>query len=166
MDSKPELPVYAFIDAQNLHKAMEEQGWKLSYRKFRVYLRDKFQVDKAFYFLGYMPEHKEMYQALRRHGYELVFKKILRFNSGETKGNVDAELVLNAMIQFHNFSQAVIVAGDGDYYCLAEYLEKTNKLKGIVIPNKDAYSSLLRSFGNKRHFISDLRRKLEYFSPK
>lgn len=159
-------PTYAFIDGQNLHKSIQEQGWKLDYAKFRRYLKDKLNVQKAFYFVGYIEENKHLYQALERAGYTLIYKQILRFNSGETKGNIDAELVLNTMIQFHNFGQAVIVAGDGDYYCLVEYLKKTNKLKKIIIPNKRKYSSLLRIFGNDRLFISDLQKKLEYDPPK
>ena len=153
---------YAFIDAQNLNKSMEGLGWKLDYRKFRVYLRDKHCVQKAYCFLGYIPNQQPMYNSLKRNGYELVFKKVLYLGSGKTKGNVDAELILNTMIHLHKFDEAVIVAGDGDYYCLAEYLHKINKLKSIVIPNKNKYSSLLRPFGNKRSFVSDLRGKLEY----
>jgi uncharacterized LabA/DUF88 family protein len=159
-----QLPVYAFIDGQNLHKSIEEQGWKLDYRKFRRYLQDKLKVQKAFYFVGYMKENMPLYKNLERYGFTLIYKKVLRFSTGETKGNVDAELILNAMIQFHNFEQVVIVAGDGDYYCLLEYLKKTNKFKSIIIPNKQKYSQLLSEFGNDRLFISDERRKLEYFA--
>ena len=71
----------------------------------------------------------ELGKKLEESGYTLIYKKILRIGPSKTKGNVDAELILNAMIHYHNFGQAVIVSGDGDYYCLIEYLNKTNKLK-------------------------------------
>lgn len=51
------------------------------------------------------------------------------------------------MIEFPNYAQAVIVSGDGDFYCLVEYLEIKNKLKKIIVPNPK-YSSLLRKFGS------------------
>ena len=159
------LPTYAFIDGQNLYKSVEEQKWKLNPKKFRVYLKDKFNVQKAFYFIGYMKEMTWLYEKLKEAGYTLIYKKILYYDSSDpekTKGNVDAELVLNTMIRYHEFSQAVIVSGDGDYYCLIEYLYKTNKLRGIIIPNKKKYSALLKEFGNKRFFVSDERRKLEH----
>jgi len=156
------LPTYAFIDGQNLHKSIEEQGWRLDHKKFRIYLKDKLKVQKAFYFVGYMREYTWLYRKLEESGYTLIYKKILRISPEKTKGNVDAELILNAMIHYHSFGQAVIVAGDGDYYCLIEYLNKTNKLKSVVIPNKQKYSSLLKEFGNKRLFVSDERKKLEY----
>ena len=158
------LPTYAFIDGQNLHKSIEEQGWILDHKKFYQYLQDKLKIQKAFYFIGYMKENVGLYRNLRDSGYTLIYKKILRYGYGlnKTKGNVDAELILNTMIHYRNFGEAVIVAGDGDYYCLIEYLNKTNKLKSIVIPNKQKYSALLKEFGNKRLFVSDERRKIEY----
>ncbi len=161
--------VYAFIDGQNLYKSVEEQEWTLDYWKFRKFLIDKFEVQKAFYFIGYMKEMKWLYRMLEKAGYILIYKKILYYDLTDlekTKGNVDAELVLNTMIHYHEFSEAVIVSGDGDYYCLIEYLNKTNKFKSIIIPNKNKYSALLKEFGNKRFFISAKRNKLEYISLK
>ena len=63
------------------------------------------------------------------------------------KGNVDAELVLHTMILYKNYQKALIVSGDGDFYCLIEYLEKKGKLLRVLVPNKH-YSSLLRKFND------------------
>jgi uncharacterized LabA/DUF88 family protein len=38
--------------------------------------------------------------------------------SGRVKGNVDAELVLHTMIEYDNYSKAIIISGDGDFFCL------------------------------------------------
>jgi hypothetical protein len=38
---------YAFIDSQNLNLGIRELGWILDFKKFRVYLRDKYNVSKA-----------------------------------------------------------------------------------------------------------------------
>jgi len=163
------LLTYAFIDGQNLHKSIEEQDWRLDHKKFRTYLWDKLRVEKAFYFVGYTRKNVRLYQNLEKSGYILIYKKILYYDPNDpekTKGNVDAELILNTMIRYHEFGQAVIVTGDGDYYCLIEYLNKTNKLKSVVIPNKEKYSALLKEFGNKRLFVSDERRKVEYIPKK
>jgi uncharacterized LabA/DUF88 family protein len=48
--------------------------------------------------------------------------------AGKVKGNVDAELVLHAMIEYPNYDKALIVTGDGDFFCLVEYLIKQDKL--------------------------------------
>lgn len=49
------------------------------------------------------------------------------------------------MIEYKNYDKAVIVSGDGDFYCLIEYLVEHRKLAKIIVPNKK-YSSLLRQF--------------------
>ena len=81
------------------------------------------------------------------------------------KGNVDADLVLHAMIQFSNYEKAVIVSGDGDFYCLIEYLVSRNKLLKIIVPNKK-YSSLLRKFAPFIVNIGLFGKKLEYKNKK
>jgi len=45
---------YAFIDSQNLHLAIKNLGWKLDSKKFRVYLKDKYFVNNAYLFIGYI----------------------------------------------------------------------------------------------------------------
>ena len=37
---------YAFIDAQNLHMAISQLGWKIDYKRFRTYLREHYDVKK------------------------------------------------------------------------------------------------------------------------
>ena len=44
--------VYAFIDSQNLNLGVRSEGWTIDYSKFRLYLRNKYNVDKAFIFIG------------------------------------------------------------------------------------------------------------------
>ena len=153
---------YAFIDSQNLNLSVTDQGWKLDFKRFRKYLEDKHDVTKAFLFIGYVPTQQTMYTALQQYGYLLIFKPTLSLSEGRVKGNVDAELVLHAMIEFPNYENAVIVTGDGDFHCLVDYLKKHNKLGRLLIPNKEKYSALLRQFGPYMGFLSDLRGKLEY----
>lgn len=63
----------------------------------------------------------------------------------KVKGNVDAELVLHAVIKKGEYNKAIIVSGDGDFLCLIEYLVGEEKLLKIIVPNR-SYSSLLRRF--------------------
>jgi len=142
------VKTYAFIDSQNLNLGVKSQGWKLNFTKFRIFLRDKYKVSKAYLFIGFIPKNKNLYSFLEKSGYKIIYKPVVESNirSKPVKGNVDAELVLHTMIQFKNYQKAIIVSGDGDFYCLAEYLDKNNKLEKIIVPNK-RYSSLLRKFG-------------------
>ncbi len=153
---------YAFIDSQNLNLSIQEQGWKLDFRKFRIYLGDKYGVIKAFIFVGYVATNQSLYTALQNYGYIVIFKPTLNLPDGRVKGNIDAELVLHTMLEYSNFEKAVTVTGDGDFYCLIEYLKKQDRLEKLLIPNRYKYSSLLRKFISDASFVSDLRGKLEY----
>ena len=153
---------YAFIDSQNLNLSIRSQGWALDFKRFRIYLKDKYSINKAFLFLGYVSTNQDLYISLQEFGYILVFKPTLFLPDGKVKGNVDAELVLHTMIEYPNYDKAVIVTGDGDFYCLIDYLKKHGKLFKLIIPNQNKYSSLLRKFMEDIAFISGLKGKLEY----
>lgn len=154
---------YAFIDSQNLNLSIQGLGWKLDFRKFRVYLLEKYKVKVAYLFIRYVPEMQNLYNSLQKYGYVLVFKPTLKNKEGKIKGNCDAELVLHAMIDFSKYEKAVIVSGDGDFFCLIDYLSKQNKLEKVLVPNKEKYSSLLKKVaGDKLSFVTDLKNKLEY----
>ncbi len=106
---------YAFIDGQNLNLGIQELGWKLDFRKFRIYLKEKYLVSRAYYFIGFIPGNNDLYTSLQDTGYTLIYKPTLITKSGKVKGNCDAELVLQAMIDFNKYDKAIIVSGDGDF---------------------------------------------------
>jgi len=154
---------FAFIDSQNLNLAIRDQGWTLDFGRFRKYLADKYGVVRAFLFIGYLPTNQNLYTTLQQQGYILIFKPTLILSDGRVKGNVDAELVLHAMIEYPNYEKAVIISGDGDFHCLIKYLRDRGKLEKLVIPNRQKFSSLLREFVPMNVvFMNNLRGKLEY----
>lgn len=155
---------YAFIDSQNLNLAIKNCGWKLDFGRFYVYLKDKYKIGKAFLFIGYVPGNESLYTFLQEAGYIVIFKPTLEYKKkGKkyTKGNVDAELVLHAMIEYPNYDKTIIVSGDGDFYCLIEYLEKQKKLLHLLIPNPRRHSALLRKFRKYFIYINNLKKKLD-----
>jgi uncharacterized LabA/DUF88 family protein len=82
---------------------------------------------------------------------------------GKAKGNVDAELVLQAMIDFDNYERAVIVTSDGDFGCLVRYLYEKGKLERVLSPSRKSCSVLLkRAAREKIDFLEDARKKIEY----
>ena len=158
------IKIYAFIDSQNLNLGVKSLGWNLDFQKFRIFLSDKYLVSKAFLFIGYIPTNQNLYTQLQKDDYIVIFKPVLETRvKGKTvriKGNVDAELVLHAMIEFSNYKQAVIVSGDGDFHCLIKYLESKEKLGKVIAPNRK-YSSLLREFSAHIVSINLFRDKLK-----
>lgn len=155
--------IYAFIDSQNLNLAIRDQGWILDFGRFRKYLSDKYKVSKVFLFIGYVAGNEALYTSLQNCGYIVVFKPTLDVKKGKevkTKGNVDAELILHAMIEYSNYDRAIIVSGDGDFHCLIEHLESRRKLLHLLIPNPQRYSALLRKFRKYFIYINDMEKKL------
>ena len=65
------------------------------------------------------------------------------------------------MLQYNNFDKAVIISGDGDFYCLVEQLQKDYKLLKIGIPNKKKFSALLKKYKNSHFYINFLKNLLE-----
>lgn len=166
MKHEQKIPkVYAFIDSQNLNLGIRSQCWELDFKKFRLYLKNKYHVEKAYLFIGLVPGNEQLYTSLLEMGYLLVFKPTVEYLEDRKKtykGNVDAELVLYASAKcFNEYDKAVIVSGDGDFGCLVEYLHQNNKLRALICPNK-RYSSLLRRYRGYINIIGNTRNKLEY----
>ncbi len=157
-------PNYAFIDSQNVNLAIRDQGWTLDWARFRRYLKEKYNVEKAFSFIGYVSGNEGLYKALQQAGFILIFKPTLEIRQGKesfVKGNVDAELVLHTMIELKNYEAAIIASGDGDFHCLVEYLLQQKKLAKLLIPNSYKYSALLRKFRSHIAYMDSQRERLE-----
>ena len=43
-------------------------------KKFRIYLKEKYNVSQAYIFIGYMPGNENLYKSLQKYGYVLNFK--------------------------------------------------------------------------------------------
>ncbi len=153
--------VFAFIDSQNVYKGVQSSGWDLDWRKFRVYLRDKYQVERAFLFIGYMSQYQDLYSLLQESGYILIFKPTIATKDGEVKGNVDAELIVECWRREKEYDKAIIVTGDGDFAPLVKILKDKKKFSSVLAPNRRYASSLLRkSAGSEIAFVENLRAKV------
>ncbi len=154
---------YAFIDSQNLNLGIQSLGWKLDYKRFRIYLKEKYNISIAYLFIGYVPSNQDLYSSLQEFGYVLVFKPTLPDKNGDVKGNIDADLVLQAMLDYGRYDKAVIVTSDGDFYSLVKYLYKSNKLKCVISPYVKTCSNLLKKTAREKIvFMDNLKKKLEY----
>jgi uncharacterized LabA/DUF88 family protein len=179
--------VYAFIDSQNLNIGVQKSGWKMDWRKFRKFLADKYGVTKAIMFIGYVPENEDLYEQMHQAGYVVVLKptfdltrpqpELLETKREDTgrkgepedkkpiKGNIDAELVLWAMKEMSNYEKAIIVSGDGDFYCLVEYLDQKDRLLHLLAPSQH-YSNLYNRYEKYIIRLDQYRRELAYHDRK
>ena len=83
----------AFIDGQNLYR--NTKTWQIDLFRFRRYLREKYGVAKAYYFLGaHEKERSRTYKLIETAGFILVFREHSNSMLGKKKGNVDTDIVL------------------------------------------------------------------------
>jgi len=155
--------VYAFIDSNNLNLGVQSMGWKLDFKRFRVYLKEKYNTSVAYLFIGYMPGNQDLYSSLQKDGYILIFKPTLPDKDGKVKGNIDVDLTLQAMVDYPKYDKAIIVTSDGDFHSLVKYLYENKKLYFVMSPCRDACSALLKKAAKEKIvFMDNLRNKLEY----
>ena len=160
MNKLPKTKVY--IDGANLHKGIVELGWELDYKRFYVWLKDKYKITSAYLFIGFIPKNKNLYTRLQEAGFILVYKEVTYDGGGMVKGNCDAILVLKTTSDFYekSFENAIIISSDGDYAELVNFLKEKNVLRAVISPsNKCSY--LLRKQNIRLIYLDSQREKLE-----
>lgn len=145
----------AFIDGQNLHMGTMtgSNPWKVNLFKFRVYLEKKYSVSEAYYFLGNVQDiNQELYSTIQKAGFILMFRQHNSSMMGKKKGNVDSDIIFDAMKRLYkklDFDQVILVSGDGDYKLLVDFLIEEKRFKKILFPNKKFASSLYQMLGSE-----------------
>ncbi len=149
----------AYVDGANLNKGVSSLGWKLDYKKFRVWLTEKHGVKDAYLFIGLIPKHKDLYTSLQESGFTLVFKEVVYDGEGNAKGNCDADLVLNVTrdAYLNKFEKAIIVSSDGDYASTVKFLSDEQKFKMLISPSiQKRCSILLKRLGVPITYLKDI----------
>lgn len=160
----------AFIDGQNLTlgTTLSDDPWKIDLYRFRTYLRQKYNIDKAYYFVGCIDDNlQDLYDMLQDAGFIIVFRAHGGELTSNKKGNVDTDIVFSMMRNFHENpynGKTYLISGDGDYYKTIKYLKEQEKLGKVLFPAHRNASSLYRQIGNAYYDYLDnpgVRRKIE-----
>ena len=153
---KPSISNLGFIDGQNLHMGTakrEKDAWKIDLKRFRTYLKDKYHVEIAYYFLGVVnEEYQDLYEDIQRAGFVLIFREHSSTMLGKKKGNVDSDIIFHVMKRLYlgdEFDGVVLVSGDGDYKLLVDFLIEEKKLAKLLFPEKMKASSLYKKLGSE-----------------
>ena len=154
----------SYIDGQNLYMgtAKSNPNWNVDLGRFRRYLAEKYNVIDAYYYLGYVQtgeEYDKLYESIQKAGFILVFREHNSAMLGTKKGNVDSDIIFNAMKRMYlkeSFDKIVLVSGDGDYKMLVDFLIKEGRFEKILFPNKRYASSLYKSISRQYFaYLSD-----------
>jgi uncharacterized LabA/DUF88 family protein len=147
---------HAFIDGQNLYMntaKKEINPWRINLARFRIYLEKKYNVNKAYYFLGYVQEaNQELYEEIQNAGFVLLFREHNPAMIGKKKGNVDSDIIFHIMKKLYkqeNFNKVVLVSGDGDYKSMVDFLIEEKRFEKILFPDKKFASSLYKKLGSE-----------------
>ena len=163
----------AFIDGQNLYYGTQENKWKIDFFKFRIYLKEKYNVTEAYYFFGYINEEQQsLYTNLQKAGFIVTFREHSAGLLGTKKGNVDTDIVFEVMktlIERKDFQKIILVSGDGDYKKMVDYLIEQGRFTKILFPKKAHASSLYRQLAPQ--YFDDLesvglQKKIGYIKKK
>jgi len=158
----------------------EYLGWKLDYRKLRIYLEKRHNITTAYYFLGFIAKNKRVYSDLYEYGYTLKFRKVSEFPTApiicphckrvvepegiKTKCDCDADITLQIMDDIEKYEKAILITSDGDFDNVVRKLIDFNKLKLVLAPCKEGCSRLLKSATRGRiEFLDKFREELEKF---
>jgi len=139
---------------------MEAMGCKIDYRRFRLWLKNRHDVERAFMYFGYMEGREALYGYLRKCGFELVFRDV-EYHLGRTKGNVDICLTISVLEMLAEFDRSYLVTSDGDFFDLTEKLKREGKFGGVISPqtSKRCSTLLRKSCKGNISFIPDVIHK-------
>jgi len=113
----------------------KEEGKEVDLEKLVAYyeneLSKKERPEEEKMLLGKHLEKAKFYRDLDKFGYELRIKPTKVFTSTEgtttTKANCDVDLTFDMMRYMSQYSEAVVLSGDGDFAPILEYLKRKKK---------------------------------------
>ena len=138
----------------------------MDWRKFRIWLKDNYNVDKAFMFIGYMAENEALYEQLHEQGYLIAPQAHRRYSAARCRRQGRAchrkrqhrcRPGATPAKELPNYGKAIIVSGDGDFFGLVEYLAEQKNCSHVMTPNWQ-YSSLLKQFDDYVVRLDERRR--------
>lgn len=138
-DSREKIAL--FIDGANLYSAARSLGFDIDYKRLLSVFGQKGYLLRAYYYTALAEDQefstlRPLIDWLDYNGYSVVTKPLKEFfdQSGrrKVKGNMDIELVIDAMELADQVDHIVLFSGDGDFRRLAEALQRKGKKVSVV----------------------------------
>lgn len=83
----------------------------------------------------------------------MTFKPTIPDEDGKIKGNIDADMVLKAILEGEKYDQAVIVTSGGDFYSLVKHLYESKRLRIVLSPDVKNCSTLLKQTSREKYIL-------------
>ncbi|WMS43399.1 NYN domain-containing protein [Acuticoccus sp. MNP-M23] len=137
----PREKIALFIDGANLYSAARSLGFDIDYKRLLTEFGKKGYLLRAYYYTALAEDQefstlRPLIDWLDYNGYSVVTKPLKEFydQSGrrKVKGNMDIELVIDAMELADQVDHVVLFSGDGDFRRLAEAVQRKGKKFSVV----------------------------------
>lgn len=137
----PREKIALFIDGANLYATSKSLGFDIDYRKMLSYFQKKGYLLRAYYYTALIEDQE--YSSIRPlidwldyNGFKVVTKPAREFTDSmgrrKIKGNMDIELVIDALQLTDVVDHYVLFSGDGDFKSLVEALQRKGRKVSVI----------------------------------
>lgn len=160
-----------FVDGSNMLYAERLLNWKIDWLRFRRRIEAQFELVSARFYLPYREPVSDdllkFYSFLINTGYSLKKKKVKEITDKETgqtiyKGNLDIELVVDALTATDHYDVMILCSGDGDFVPLLQALKNRGKAVHAYSTRGISAMELVTELGMHFNDVTDIREEIEY----
>ena len=144
--------VFVFIDAANIYYSQRTLGWKIDYAKLMAYFASQCRLKEARFYTAQMGDsvaESWLHGKIANCGYVVISKKAkdIRISGGRIvrKGNLDAELIIDALNNAARYDTCILMSGDGDFEPLVRDLRRKGKGVLVLSTKKHVSRELIKS---------------------
>lgn len=125
-----------FIDGANLFFTQRHLGWQIDFSRLMAFFMAGYASVQANYYVPasepVSEENAAFTRVLKAHGYRITSKPVKKIVNKETgvmvmKGNLDVELVVDALSAADEYDTFILFSGDSDFLPLLRALKEKGK---------------------------------------
>ncbi|WP_235670331.1 NYN domain-containing protein [Prosthecochloris vibrioformis] len=159
-----------FIDGANIFYSQRHLGWQIDFSRLMAYFMGFSDSVEARYYVPESgettPEQAAFYRMLQANGYGIVAKPVKRIVNRETgevvmKGNLDVELVVDAMRLVSFYDLFILMSGDSDFLPLLRALKEMGKEVEVYSTRGLCARELWEEPDTACYDVADIRSRIE-----
>ena len=163
-----------YIDGANLFFTQRHLGWQIDFSRLMAFFMSGYASVQANYYVPasepISEENAAFTRVLMAHGYRITSKPVKKIVNKETgvmvmKGNLDVELVVDALSAADQYDTFILFSGDSDFLPLLRALKE--KGKEVLVYSTQGLSAreLLAEPGIAYHDLALLKERIEQVKP-
>ncbi|MEI7823656.1 MAG: NYN domain-containing protein [Chlorobiaceae bacterium] len=159
-----------FIDGANLFFTQRHLGWQIDFSRLMAFFMSGYASVQANYYVPasepVSEENAAFTRVLTAHGYRITSKPVKKIVNKETgvivmKGNLDVELVVDALSAADQYDTFILFSGDSDFLPLLRALKEKGKEVQVYSTQGLSARELLAEPGIAYHDLALLKERIE-----